>query len=102
MTSGAPPKAIVRALGGTWSKEYSDGELTMSQTREGLDLTVMVRREAVCERVVIGYEPVTIPAMEAMPATPAMPERVETREIVEWRCTTPLLAEDAEQAEAVA
>lgn len=93
-------QAIVRTLGGTWSQQYDDQTLTMSQTRECLDITIMVNREAVCERVVVGYEQVTLPAVEAQPAMPALPERVEAREVVEWRCTTPLLADD--QAEAVA
>lgn len=88
---------IVKALGGTWDKFHESEDLRMRQRRGGLVFEILVKREAVCERVVVGTETVTIPATEAIPAQPAMPERTETRDVVEWRCA-PLLAEPTEQA----
>jgi hypothetical protein len=83
----AAAQKIIRAIGGHWDKvpdTYSD--FTFIQERDGLRLFMQVTREAVCERVVTGTETVTIPAKAAVP------ERTETREVVEWRCE-PLLAE---------
>jgi hypothetical protein len=87
---------ILRTLGGHWDKRtvagvddfYFDSKLGL------LDLTVNVDRPAVCERVVVGTETVTIPAVEAQPA------RTETREIVRWDCR-PLLADDQAETAAV-
>ena len=78
---------IIRMLGGHWSKEIYDWseDARFSQSRDGLNFKVVVTRSAVCERVVVGEETVTIPAK------PAEPARVETWEKVEWRCE-PLLA----------
>lgn len=80
--------AVVRAIDGTWERgeaDYSGPLATWSQVRDGLELDVSVSREQVCERVVVGVEEVTIPAV------PAQPERVEEREKVEWKCG-PLLS----------
>lgn len=77
---------IIRRLGGRWEKISSLVSMRFLQERDGFNLNVSVERSAVCERVVVGTEPVTIPAVEAQP------ERVEQREIVEWRCE-PVLAE---------
>lgn len=80
--------AIIRALGGKWDKAPTGDDFRFRQTRGGLNFNVQVHREAVCERVVVGTESVTLPAVEAQPA------RTETVEKVEWRCE-PLLAEAA-------
>lgn len=86
---------LLSALRGHWKKAPGSGDaFNFVQSRGLLDLTVQVDRPAVCERVVVGTETVTVPAVEAVEARP---ERTETREIVEWRCQ-PLLA----GAEAVA
>ena len=45
-----------------------------------------VRREAVCEKVVVGTETVELPAVEARPA------QTVTREKTEWRCNEPMLS----------
>ena len=45
-----------------------------------------VRREQVCEKVVVGTETVELPAVEARPA------QTVTREKTEWRCTEPMLS----------
>lgn len=45
-----------------------------------------VRREQVCEKVVVGTETVELPAVEAQPA------RTVTRDKTEWRCTEPMLS----------
>jgi hypothetical protein len=80
---------IVSTIDGEWLKGSGDWEGplgTFSQRRGLLRLTVTVTRDAVCERVVVGTETRTIPAVEAQP------ERTETVEKVEWRCQ-PLLAD---------
>lgn len=85
---------IVADIDGQWQKGQGDwsGPLALfSQRRGQLQLLVQVRRDAVCERVVVGTETVTIPAVEAQPA------RTEEREVVEWRCQ-PLLADAATDA----
>lgn len=82
---------IVRALGGKWDKVDHGGDMTFRQQRGPVRLDVQVKREAVCERVVVGTETRTVPAVEAQP------ERTETVEKVEWRCQ-PLLADDTATA----
>lgn len=77
---------VVQAIGGDWQKVELGDTFHFRQTHGLLRLDVYVDRPAVCERVVTGTETVTIPAVEAQP------ERVEEREVVEWRCQ-PLLAE---------
>lgn len=86
----ATAQTIVRTLGGTWDKSFDDTSADFTQRRDGLALRVTVTRDAVCERVVVGTETVTIPAQ---PATEAQPEQTVEREIVEWRCGS-ILAED--------
>jgi hypothetical protein len=79
--------AIVKAIDGRWDRrgaEYEGPLAEWTQARDGLRLTVTVAREQVCERIVVGTEEVTVPAVEAKP------ERTEVREVVEWRCE-PLL-----------
>lgn len=79
---------VIRGLGGKWDKDHSDTEMTFTQgdILDPIRYTVQVTREAVCRRVVTGTEQVTVPAVQAQP------ERVETRETVEWVCE-PVLAE---------
>lgn len=86
----AKAAGILRTLGGTWDKDFWDDtdRADFQQSRDGLNLRVTVQRSAVCERVVVDTETVTIPAVEAQP------ERTETREVVEWRCE-PVLSEVA-------
>lgn len=82
-------QTIRRTIGGTWEKStLVDGAYyIVEQERPGVLFRVQAHREAVCERVVTGFETVTVPAVEAQP------ERVEQRDVVEWRCA-PLLAEE--------
>ena len=83
--------AIVKAVGGAWTKDandYDGGRFSFTQARGLLWFNVQTQREAVCERVVTGTETVLVPAK------PAEPERTIERETVEWRCE-PLLAEVA-------
>lgn len=84
---------IIRSIGGTWDKSAAtrDDSMDFTQERDGLSLQVTVVREAVCERVVVGTETVTVPAQ---PASEALPERTVEREVVEWRCAS-LLADEA-------
>lgn len=82
----AAARQIIRTIGGTWDKNPWGDRFDFEQrTDTGISLTVAVHREQVCERIVTGTEQVTIPAVEAQP------ERVEVRELVEWKCA-PLLA----------
>lgn len=79
---------IIRAIGGHWDKDARDDEVSFDQRRGSLAMQVLVVREAVCTRRVVGTEEVTIPAVEAKP------ERTETREVVEWDCAPILAAEE--------
>ena len=80
-------RRIVKALGGPWDKrEYGGDTMYLNRKLDGLSLCIHVTREQVCERVVTGEETYTVPAK------PAEPARIETRELVEWRCE-PVLAE---------
>jgi hypothetical protein len=85
---------IVKTLGGKWDKGEREKDFDFYQSRDLLDLHIQVDRPAVCERVVVGTETRTVPAVEAQP------ERTETVEKVEWRCQ-PLLADDHAEAVAV-
>lgn len=88
---------IVRAIGGAWDKSEANYDELLNYDRQHglLKLHVQVDRPAVCERVVVGTKPVTIPAVEAQP------ERTVQQDVVEWRCQ-PLLADGPATAEAVA
>ena len=97
LTIGARPLAeqretaarIVRTAHGRWDRQdLGTVGMRWVSERGPVKLTVLVERDAVCERVVTGTETVTVPAVEAQP------ERVETRDVVEWRCL-PLLGEAA-------
>lgn len=85
---------IVRRITGAFAKEITD-ELFRYKTHlggpEGLELEVIVHRDAVCERVVTGTEEITrrVPDPELMAKVPEV-ELTETVETVEWRCL-PLL-----------
>lgn len=83
--------AIVRAVGGDWDKEPWGDEFRFTATRGPLKFDVQVKREAVCERIVVGTETVTLPATQAQ-VIDAQPERVEEREVVRWECR-PLLGD---------
>jgi hypothetical protein len=73
---------IIKALPGPVTKHYTAAGQFQAKTRlHGL------RVEVVCERVVVGTETVTVPAVEARP------EAIVEQEIVEWRCH-PILADD--------
>jgi hypothetical protein len=66
---------------GECEKEFSDDSFRLRKRFGTSSLYAFTERKEVCERVVVGTEEV--------------PERVQpayTREIVEWRCTEPLLS----------
>jgi hypothetical protein len=88
-------RSIIAAIGGKWDKHPWDDRFDFSRQLGEVKLQIFAHRDQLCERVVLGTEEVTLPAVEAKP------ERTETREVVEWRCT-PLLADDepAEQVSA--
>lgn len=72
--------SIRRAIGGAWDKVDAGSFFILRSDREGFRLSITADREQVCERVVIGSETVTVPAVEAQP------ERTEVRDVIEWRC----------------
>lgn len=82
----AEVQRIRRALGGTWNKNAQGGTFWLTRREGQIELTIFADRNQVCRRVVT-TETATIPAAEAQP------ERVETREVVEWDCTPVLAAE---------
>lgn len=91
--------ATVRALpAARLTKVVDDTYFDLDGDLSGLKIKLAAHRNAVCERVVVGTETVTVPAQ---PAVEAQPEQVVDREVVEWRCT-PLLAESAADETAVA
>lgn len=84
--------AIRRAVGGKWDKRESTGivgDAEMLFERDGY--SIKVRREAVCTRRVVAVKTITKPAI-------SLPERTETREVVEWDCDPILAAEPVGRA----
>lgn len=78
---------------GKGKKSYSDTQITLeSELPHGGVYQIVASREKTCERVQVGTETVTIPAVEAREA---QPERTEERPKFEWRCE-PLLEPDAQ------
>jgi hypothetical protein len=78
---------IVRALPGRVEKEFDETVVRVNATFDGLRVQAYSGRNEVCERIVVGTETVTVPAVDAAP------ERTEEREVVEWRCH-PILADE--------
>lgn len=83
--------AIRKAIGGTWTKNPWGDRFDFMRKHGDLTLQILAERDQMCERVVVGTETITIPAVEAQP------ERTEEREVVEWRCD-PVLTDEAPQA----
>lgn len=83
--------AFTRAIPGTLHKKVRDNAFDLSGNVQGVRVNLIVDRDAVCSRVVVGTEQVTIPAT---PATDAAPEQTVEREIVRWDCA-PILGERA-------
>lgn len=91
----AAAQQIVRAIGGTWKKSPWGDRFDLERRHDDdpmIKLEILAHRDQMCERVVVGTEQVTIPAQPAQPAVEAQPERVEERDVVEWRCA-PLLGD---------
>jgi hypothetical protein len=83
-------QTFARVVPGTLTKSVRGTDFDLIGSVGGVQVQLIVDRDAVCERVVTGIETVTI---SAKPATDPEPERTEERELVEWRCQ-PLLAEE--------
>ena len=79
---------VVSTLGGPWDKRERDTDFIFTQRRDEVTLEVVVVREAVCKRVVVGAHVVTVPATPARPAIDALPETTETVEDVKWVCSS--------------
>lgn len=84
-----------RATPGRTQKAATDSYMSLVATFDGVHAELMVRRDEVCERVVIGTEEVEItePDPEAVKALPQV-TRTEKREIVEWQCGSILAGAD--------
>lgn len=81
--------ALIKAVPGTITKDYSDGYFRMRFALRGLQMRVWAIREEVCTRVVTGTTRVT----KTVPAPDAPTIQVtETVETVEWICE-PILAD---------
>lgn len=86
-TSKEQLAAITRALPGPVTKDGTSPDVfRIHAYLAGLHVSAYAGRNEVCERVVVGTETVTVPAVEAQP------ERTEERDVVEWKCR-PLLAD---------
>jgi hypothetical protein len=81
--------AFARAIPGTVAKSPRGTDLDLVGQIAGLKVKLIVDRDQLCKRVVVGTETVTVPAQ---PAVDAQPEQVVEREIVEWVCH-PVLAD---------
>lgn len=88
-------REFARAIPGEVTKNVRDDAFDLIGNVRGLRVQLIVDRDQVCERVVVGTETVTVPAR---PAIEAEPEHTEEREVVEWRCA-PLLDDASAQAE---
>jgi hypothetical protein len=89
--------------GGRWQKKESVGGayLTLDGMCGGVPVDLWLDRDAVCERVVTGTEEVT-EVIPAVTEADLRPEQTVTRTVehVEWVCS-PLLANDAEDADQI-
>lgn len=88
--------AFARAVGGVVAKRPRGDYLDLIGRVGALRVELVADRDAVCERIVVGVETVTVPARPAVEATP---EQVVEREVVEWVCG-PLLAAAADSTAA--
>ncbi len=76
-------KAEIAALArqmGDCDKVIQNEMFSVTKAFGPVEIRGVVYRNQVCERVVVGYETVTIPAQ------PAKPEETIAKEIVEWKC----------------
>ncbi|WP_345432154.1 hypothetical protein [Actinoallomurus vinaceus] len=87
----------VRALRGGFTKDYSGNVMKLDGTFGSLHLRLMVPREQVCERRVLGVRPQTVEIPDPAAAVPKKKVTYDA-EVVEWSCP-PLLA--ATESEAV-
>lgn len=83
-----------RLLPGRKEKQVRGNDFDLVAKLRGLKLQICCRREEVCEKRVIGTEPVTemVPDPEALASVPLV-ERTTEREIVEWVCAPSILAD---------
>ena len=92
LPSGAAETAVTaKLLPSSWAKndpnksDYDATYYVLTGEWLGVKLTIIESRKAVCERVRVGTERVTVPAAEAIPET------VVSRPVYKWQCE-PLLA----------
>lgn len=79
-------RKLLRAIGGKWDKDPSGVTMLFRQKAAigEADVTVFAKRDAVCERKVVGTETVKHAAVRAY---------TETKDVVEWECGS-LLADE--------
>lgn len=82
----ATTAAIIRAVGGRWSKNATDAFFTTATQLRGLHIRVVAHRDQVCERRVIGTETVV------KKVATVFEEREVEQDIIEWDCG-PILAD---------
>jgi hypothetical protein len=88
---------LVRAAlrhGAKVTKDISETQHNVDLTWHGITASILARRDAVCERVVIDTREFTeeVPDPEALAAVPTVTV-TRTEEVVEWQCKPPLTAE---------
>lgn len=76
----ATTAAIIRALGGHWSKDASDAFFTTQTQVRGLHVRVVATRDQVCVRRVVGQKTVT------KKIATVYEEKNVVEDIVEWDC----------------
>src|ERR1700677_796620 len=73
------------AIGGKWDKEEGEEYFHLVKHFGEHQVRLMVKRDQVCERVLIGNETVEVP-------DPNAPKVTITQPVYEWRCPDSLLA----------
>lgn len=80
---------LVRALPVSVDKRFDDSYLNLEFQFDGLHMNAFIARDNVCEKVVTGTETLTrlVP-----PEGVEMIEEEYEQDIIEWKCSEPLLA----------
>lgn len=75
-------RKVVRALGGTFEKDFNGSIMYLKQEDVFgfFDLTIYADREGVCERKLVGMKDIDVPAVKAVKA------HVESTPAYEWEC----------------
>lgn len=77
-------RAFMREFGGKWDKSEGGSTFYFSREFDGVNVSLLANREAVCEAVVVGTRIDLVP-------DPNAPKIEVEREVVEWKCE-PIMA----------